>query len=76
MASTGTSSEIFALEVIDSTLHVDTVRGKPRTWYVAATSSFRFDSRSTRGIKSRFLLVLNRFHALRCFLMLFFFLKF
>ena len=40
MASTGTSSEIFALEVIDSTLHVDTVRGKPRTWYVAATSSF------------------------------------
>ena len=31
LASTGTLSETVALEVVDSTLRVDTVRGKPRT---------------------------------------------
>ena len=33
LASTGTSSETVALEVVDSTLRVDTVGGEPRTWF-------------------------------------------
>ena len=46
-----TSSEIVALEVVSSTLHVGTVRGKPRTWFalvfVAPTigSVFETDTR-------------------------------
>ena len=32
LASTGNLSETIALEVVGSTLHVDTVRGEPRTW--------------------------------------------
>ena len=33
LASTGTLSETVALEVVSSILRVDTVRGKPRTWF-------------------------------------------
>ena len=33
LASIGTSSEIVALEVVSSTLRVDTVRDEPRTWF-------------------------------------------
>ena len=33
LASIGTSFETVALEVVDSTLRVDTVRGEPRTWF-------------------------------------------
>ena len=35
LASTGTLSESIALEVVGSTLHVDTVRGRPRTWFAS-----------------------------------------
>ena len=35
LASTGTHSETVALEVVGSTLHVDTVRGEPRTWFAS-----------------------------------------
>ena len=35
LASTGTLSETIALEVVGSTLHVDTVRGEPRTWFIS-----------------------------------------
>ena len=33
LASTGTLSETVVLEVIGSTLRVDTIRGEPRTWF-------------------------------------------
>ena len=33
LASIKTSSEAIALEVVGSTLRVDTVIGKPRTWF-------------------------------------------
>ena len=33
LASTRTSFEIVALEVVGSTFRVDIVRGKPRTWF-------------------------------------------
>ena len=33
LASTGTLSETVALEVVGFTLHVNTVRGEPRTWF-------------------------------------------
>ena len=35
LASTGTLSETIALEVVGFTLHVDTVRGEPRTWFAS-----------------------------------------
>ena len=35
LASTGTLSETVALEVFGSTLHVDIVRGEPRTWFAS-----------------------------------------
>ena len=35
LACTGTLSESVALEVVDSTLCVDTVRGEPRTWFAS-----------------------------------------
>ena len=35
LTSTGTSSETFSLELIGSTLRVDTIRGKPRTWFAS-----------------------------------------
>ena len=35
LASTGTLSETIALEVVGSTLRVDTIRGKPRTWFAS-----------------------------------------
>ena len=48
LASTRTSSETMALEVVSSTLRVDIVRGKPRTWFtmdfVAPTSRFVFET--------------------------------
>ena len=45
LASTGTSFEIIALEVIGSTFRVDTVRGEPRTLFtsVAVASPFWID---------------------------------
>ena len=33
LANIGTLSETVALEVVNFTLHVDTVRGEPRTWF-------------------------------------------
>ena len=33
LASTGTLSETVALEVVGFTLHGDTIRGEPRTWF-------------------------------------------
>ena len=35
LASTKTLFETVALEVVGSTLHVDTVRGEPRTWFTS-----------------------------------------
>ena len=35
LVSTGTLSETIALEVIGFTLRVDTIRGKPRTWFAS-----------------------------------------
>ena len=35
LASTETHSETVALEVVGFTLRVDTVRGKPRTWFAS-----------------------------------------
>ena len=35
MASIGTSSETVALEVVGSSLLVNTVRGEPRTWFTS-----------------------------------------
>ena len=35
LASTGTLSVTIALEVVGSTLPVDTVRGEPRTWFAS-----------------------------------------
>ena len=35
MASTRTSSKTIVLEVIGSTLCVDTVRGEPKTWFTS-----------------------------------------
>ena len=35
LASTGTLSETVALEVVNFTLCVDTVNGKPRTWFAS-----------------------------------------
>ena len=35
LASTKTLSETIALEVVGSTLRVDTVRGEPRTWFIS-----------------------------------------
>ena len=35
LASTGTLSETVDLEVVGSTLHVDTVRGEPNTWFAS-----------------------------------------
>ena len=35
LASIGTISETVALEVVDSTLRVDTVRGEPKTWFAS-----------------------------------------
>ena len=33
LASTKTLSETVTLEVVGFTLHVDTIRGEPRTWF-------------------------------------------
>ena len=35
LASTGTLFKNIALEVVGSTLRVDTVRGEPRTWFTS-----------------------------------------
>ena len=35
LASTGTLYKTVALKVVSSTLRVDTVKGKPRTWFAS-----------------------------------------
>ena len=42
LTSTGASSETVVLEVFGCTVHVDTFRGEPRTWFdfVAVASPF------------------------------------
>ena len=35
LASTETISETVALDVVGSTLRVDTIRGEPRTWFAS-----------------------------------------
>ena len=35
LASTRTLFETIALEVVGFTLHMDTVRGKPRAWFIS-----------------------------------------
>ena len=35
LASTGTLSETVALEVLDFTLFVDTIKSEPRTWFAS-----------------------------------------
>ena len=52
LASTEASFEIVSLEVIGSTLRVDTIRGKQRTWFVsiAAASPFEIGFTPMRGI--------------------------
>ena len=44
LASTKASFDIIALEVIGSTFYVDTIRGKPRTWFASVIVAPVFQS--------------------------------
>ena len=44
LASTGTSSETVALEIVGSTLHVDTVKGESRTSFTSVFATWTIGS--------------------------------